>query len=119
MGNAHEIAPHILLHYCNKKNPRGITFGDCVWVVVYVFSQSIKEQMEELDQQSEAIEDHLVKIGSCNPTEDEDVSKGNSWFSLIPVSLLLHIWGTIGMYWRVSVASKTLLGLINGNQRHI
>jgi len=34
--------------------------------------------MEELDQQSEAIDDHLVKISSCKPTKDEDVSGGNS-----------------------------------------
>ncbi len=31
--------------------------------------------MEELDQQSEAIDDHLIKISSLDPTEEEDVSE--------------------------------------------
>ena len=30
--------------------------------------------MEELDNQTDAIDDHLIKIASLEPTEDEDVS---------------------------------------------
>ena len=35
--------------------------------------QTIKNRLDQLDEQTQAINDHMTKISSCTPSEDEEV----------------------------------------------